>query len=201
LRPREMAPGAEWIWVDSLTELLEVKDAGGYLDLCFEMNKERIDALSVLLPSPVIVNAVVPTLEEIGQPFVRINGWPGFLSRPLAEIALKKGEHDQRIRLLLESFSWSFKQVPDTTGMVSARILAMIINEAYYTLEENISTEAEIDTAMKLGTNYPHGPFEWARMIGLEKVHALLRRLRQTDPRYTISAALIKRLEKGGHAL
>jgi 3-hydroxyacyl-CoA dehydrogenase len=45
----------------------------------------------------------------------------------------------------------------------------MIINEAYFALEDNVSTKAETDIAMKLGTNYPYGPFEWGQLIGLKK--------------------------------
>ena len=37
-------------------------------------------------------------------------------------------------------------------------------------LGENVSTRDEIDTAMKLGTNYPFGPFEWAEKIGLKNI-------------------------------
>ena len=60
----------------------------------------------------------------------------------------------------------------------------MIVNEAYYTLQEEVSTKEEIDTAMKLGTNYPYGPFEWSELIGLDKIHLLLTRLGNTDDRY-----------------
>ena len=42
--------------------------------------------------------------------------------------------------------------------------------------------------AMKLGTNYPYGPFEWADKIGLENVCELLKAVyRDTgDPRYKL---------------
>ena len=42
----------------------------------------------------------------------------------------------------------------------------MIINEAFLALQEGVSTKEEINTAMKLGTNYPLGPFEWVEKIG-----------------------------------
>ena len=74
--------------------------------------------------------------------------------------------------------------------MLSARIIAMIINEAYYTLEAGISSKAEIDTAMKLGTNYPYGPFEWGEKIGLKNIYMLLFELSKTDDRYIVSTAL-----------
>ena len=68
----------------------------------------------------------------------------------------------------------------------------MIINEAYFALEDNVSSKTEIDTAMKLGTNYPFGPFEWVGLIGNKNVLALLQQLYATDSRYKPSELLIK---------
>ena len=68
----------------------------------------------------------------------------------------------------------------------------MIINEAYFAVEDNVSSKTEIDTAMKLGTNYPHGPFEWAGLIGNKNILALLQQLYVTDRRYKPSELLIK---------
>ncbi len=45
---------------------------------------------------------------------------------------------------------------------------------------------------MKLGTNYPFGPFEWSEIIGLRKIHDLLMALSETDKRYTPAPLLIK---------
>ena len=50
----------------------------------------------------------------------------------------------------------------------------MIINEAFYAAGESIATKEDIDTAMKLGTNYPKGPFEWASEIGIIELYNLL---------------------------
>ena len=72
-------------------------------------------------------------------------------------------------REALHALAKQHTQVPDEPGFIAARIIAMIINEAYYAKGEQISSEADIDIAMKLGTNYPLGPFEWARLIGLKK--------------------------------
>jgi 3-hydroxybutyryl-CoA dehydrogenase len=69
-------------------------------------------------------------------------------------------------------------------------VIAMIINEAYFALGDAISTPAEIDTAMKLGTNYPYGPFEWGEKIGLLQVYQLLAKLAEDNSRYTAAPAL-----------
>ena len=58
--------------------------------------------------------------------------------------------------------------VADTPGLVAARLLACLINEAAFTLQEGVATAEAIDTAVKLGLNYPFGPLEWADAIGPE---------------------------------
>jgi hypothetical protein len=48
-------------------------------------------------------------------------------------------------------------------GFTLPRTLAMIVNEAYFALAENVATKADIDRAMVYGVNYPAGPFQWAQ--------------------------------------
>ena len=74
--------------------------------------------------------------------------------------------------------------MPDIAGFITPRIVVSIINEAHIALEEKVSNETEIDTAMKLGTNYPYGPFEWNELIGPEKVYNLLDALSKEHERY-----------------
>ena len=82
--------------------------------------------------------------------------------------------------------------VADEPGLVSARIIAMIINEAWFAVGDEVSSREEIDTAMKLGTNYPFGPFEWATAIGAGNILELLNKLTVTDKRYQPAPLLIK---------
>ena len=89
-------------------------------------------------------------------------------------------------------FNRTAEWVPDLPGFISARVVCMIINEAWFSLAEEVSTPGEIDTAMKLGTNYPMGPFEWGRVIGLERVYGLLDKLSKENTRYT-PANLLKK--------
>jgi 3-hydroxybutyryl-CoA dehydrogenase len=69
--------------------------------------------------------------------------------------------------------------------------VAMIINEAWLSFGEGVSAKEEIDVAMKLGTNYPYGPFEWCNIIGPKKVYSLLNELSKTNLRYQ-PASLLK---------
>ncbi|MEP7109976.1 MAG: 3-hydroxyacyl-CoA dehydrogenase family protein [Ferruginibacter sp.] len=140
--------------------------------------------------NPVLINAVSFTLTDIkaAANVVRINGWNGFLSRSAWEMA---GSNDNSVKRVFAALGKQIIQVPDEPGFVSARVIAMIINEAYFALEDKISSREEIDIAMKLGTNYPYGPFEWASIIGVDKIFALLQKLYKHDTRY-LPANLLK---------
>jgi 3-hydroxybutyryl-CoA dehydrogenase len=80
---------------------------------------------------------------------------------------------------------------PAQATAVQLRILACIINEAYYALGEGVATAADIDTAMRLGTNYPRGPLAWGEVLGLDVVRSALRGLQTMDPaRYALAPRL-----------
>ena len=51
-------------------------------------------------------------------------------------------------------------------GSATERILLGIVNEAYRALGDGVATEADIDTALKLGAGHPLGPFERATRLG-----------------------------------
>ena len=63
---------------------------------------------------------------------------------------------------------------------IFARVLGGVINEAMWAVTEGVASAKDIDLAMKLGTNYPHGPIEWAHRIGLDRVQQLLEALNET---------------------
>ncbi|HOU40663.1 MAG TPA: 3-hydroxyacyl-CoA dehydrogenase family protein [Promineifilum sp.] len=73
-----------------------------------------------------------------------------------------------------EEFWRGLKQEPvrvaDGPGLVRARTVCCLINEAASVLMEEVAVAADIDLAMRLGTNYPHGPLAWADRIGLDVV-------------------------------
>lgn len=180
------------VLVRTVEEAEGYPDAHLYIDLDFANVPDRKRSLSRLLPKPVLVNAVVSTHQQLEYPFIRINGWPGFLERPLHELVTPDTKTADVISELYKQLGRECRIVSDTPGMISARILATIINEAWYTWEEEVSKKEEIDTAMRLGTNYPMGPFEWGERIGLENIAGLLTVLARENERYTPSASLLK---------
>ena len=164
-------------------------DSSIVFDLLFENTRERISLLKKFLPRPVFINAVTDTLAVIGQPFIRINAWPTFLKRHITEMSALP-EQEKVVQDVCKQLGWDYKLVPDITGMISARIISTIINEAYYTLNEGVSTRDEIDIAMKTGTNYPYGPFEWSKKIGLKNIYDLLHQLSKENILYEVSTLL-----------
>lgn len=191
------------IHINHLKKIDEIKGPPlcyAYFDLSFEPTPERLKIYESLSPAPVFINCVHLTHEELHKiagfhpeiselsNTVRINAWPTFLKRNILEIA----ETSMKIDDVFKNLNWKYEIVPDIPGCITPRVISMIINEAYMALDEKVSTKEEIDTAMKLGTNYPYGPFEWSRIIGLKNVYDLLLVLAGTDSRYQPSSLLQK---------
>lgn len=59
-------------------------------------------------------------------------------------------------------------------GFIYPRTAAMIINEAFFALEDGLAKKEDIDSAMLFGVNYPIGPFELAKKVGAQAVVTLL---------------------------
>lgn len=170
---------------------METGDADAFFDLLFEDNGPVFKGMG---EQPVFVNSVIKTNSALPSHYIRINAWNGFLGRGILEVVDTGTAFCKRGFGVLESLGWQYHPVPDTPGMISARIIAMIINEAYFGLGEEISKKEEIDIAMKAGTNYPYGPFEWAEKIGLNRIYALLLELEKGDQRYAVAPALEKEI-------
>ena len=178
-------------WISRPDEFSQFHKADAYIDLLFDYNAERIELLKKLLSKPVFINAVTGTLEDLPENFIRINGWTTFLKRPIVEAAASETIREEAGKIMT-AFSKKVEWTEDVPGFISARVVSMIINEAYFTLAEEVSSKQETDTAMKLGTNYPYGPFEWAEKIGLKNILALLQELNKGQQRYKPAALLEK---------
>ncbi|WP_226945729.1 hydroxyphenylacetyl-CoA thioesterase PaaI [Raoultella ornithinolytica] len=69
--------------------------------------------------------------------------------------------------------------IADYPGLLVWRTLAMLINEALDAVQKGVASPEDIDTAMRLGVNYPHGPLAWGESLGWQRVLRLLENLQQ----------------------
>jgi 3-hydroxybutyryl-CoA dehydrogenase len=122
------------------------------------------------------------------------NGLPSMLNRQYLEVSVLNDHCVPVLEKVCKELETEFLRVDDRVGMVTPRVMCMIINEAFYTVQERTASEEDIDLGMKLGTNYPMGPFEMCKKIGLKNVYELLEALYEDtkDERYKI-CPLLKR--------
>jgi 3-hydroxybutyryl-CoA dehydrogenase len=157
---------------------------------------------AVLLSSSVTVSAQEQaTWIKRPERLVGIGAWPTFAGKLLVELAPCVETGEQALRQTTRFFASLGKEiavVQDRVGMVTPRVVSMIINEACFAVGENIASAADIDTAMKLGTNYPRGPVEWGNEVGFGQVLAVLEALHRDlgDDRYRI-APVLRQLSMG----
>jgi 3-hydroxybutyryl-CoA dehydrogenase len=90
---------------------------------------------------------------------------------------------------------WTPRQMADAGGLVVARTIAMLVNEAADAVLHGVCTPEAADAAMKLGVNYPAGPFEWLAAWDIHAVVELLDHLdnQHRGERYRVSRELRQR--------
>jgi 3-hydroxybutyryl-CoA dehydrogenase len=176
-----------------------VKNYDLFIDLNFDFNSSRIRdyagnkhtifALSAVNITPEQAFAKHGLLYAAEQIF-GINAIPTFLERPCLE-ATNPFNLDPTVFENLHLTS-KIEWVKSRVGMVTPRVVFMIINEAFYTLQEGTAEKEPINTAMKLGTNYPKGPFEWCQEAGIDNVYQTLTAVYEDthDERYKLCPAL-----------
>lgn len=89
--------------------------------------------------------------------------------------------------------------LPDVPGLVVARTVAMLAAFAADAVDSGVASAADVDTAMRLGVNYPRGPYAWGELLGWHWVAGVLDALAAAeDPqRYRVSPGLRDRAADG----
>lgn len=180
-------------FVNSVTAVQQ--HAAVVIDLLFNNSEEYLKALQALQAGLVILHAPLITLQQLPGNFARINAWPGFLQRNIVE-AVASPAYKAQVEQVFQQFHKKVSFTADVVGFISPRVVAAIINEAYLSLEEGLSTRKDIDTAMKMGTNYPYGPFEWANKIGKQNLVELLQLLVEQQARYAVAPLLEQEIKE-----
>jgi 3-hydroxybutyryl-CoA dehydrogenase len=93
------------------------------------------------------------------------------------------------------ALGWEPLLMRDVPGLAVARTVAMLVNEGGDAVWQGVCDEQGADLAMKLGVNYPAGPFEWLNQVGAETVVSLLNGMfvAYRNERYRVSPLLQQR--------
>lgn len=178
----------------------DFKEYDAIFDLNFDDDPSNLEHYASLRDRAVFVNAVKLSLNEAVYAsgvkarcmLFGINALPSFLSQPKWEVSLYRKFQTPELEKIMKTFGVDYLPVEDRVGMVKPRIIFMLVNEACFTLQEGTASIEDIDLSMKLGTNYPFGPFEWCDKVGVSQVFETLAALYEDtkDERYKISPLL-----------
>lgn len=180
---------------------VEFDTLSGY-DAIFDLNADEDTSLideypydgSVVLIASAVKSQLAGMVDFLNYEggIFGMNCLPTFINKPLKEVSVLRDEDISALRDFMEKMGWEYQLVSDRIGMVTPRVICMIINEACYTVQEGTATIPDIDKSMKLGTAYPMGPFEWADKIGVKDVFETLEAMYGDtgDDRYRICPLL-----------
>ncbi|MES3034779.1 MAG: 3-hydroxyacyl-CoA dehydrogenase [Gemmatimonadota bacterium] len=109
------------------------------------------------------------------------------------------GEVRAQMESLLGSDGVGVGTIHDSAGLVTQRVVALIVNIACDIAQQGIAAPADIDLAVTLGLGYPRGPLAWGDALGASTVARILTRLHALsgDPRYRLSPWLRRRADLG----
>ena len=200
LQQKGMAKHHEVHWKTSLEEVLSLKVFDLVIDLIFDDRPEHALVYAKNPGIPVLAGMVKTSLSEIMGQYAFEQGFnimggnflPGLVNVPVTEVTVMDEGQKETLDGIMYKLGWEYALVADVTGMVTPRVICMIINEAYLAAGEGTASQEDIDTSMRLGTNYPYGPFEWSERIGIRHVYEVLKALHDVtgDDRYEVAPLL-----------
>ena len=87
----------------------------------------------------------------------------------------------------------------DSPGFIAQRVVAMIVNIGCSIAQSRTAQPADIDKAVTLGLNYPHGPLKFGDVVGVERIHRVLANMNTiyADPRYRPNIWMRRRAQLG----
>jgi 3-hydroxybutyryl-CoA dehydrogenase len=156
----------------------------------------------------VLVSTLTASVAEAAQFAPAPERVVGFATLPpLAQrraIEIQAGPRTARAAVALADAFWrrtgrATVEVGDGVGGVFPRIQALLSHEAVVALAAGVAASDEIDTAMRLGVNYPQGPLERAEAAGFEVIAAVMMGLQTEfgDPRYRLAPLLRRWIAAG----
>ncbi len=182
---------------EAFTDRTDLSAYALVIDLSLDDTPDNAASYAQYPDTPVLANVVKTSLQALAGKYnarhiIGCNWLPGFLHMPVLEVSCADAALWEKWQGIAPALGWDYARVEDLPGMVTPRVVSMIINEAYFTAAEGTASREDIDLAMKLGTNYPFGPFEWSEKIGLDQVYGILQAVKAATglPRYEICPLL-----------
>jgi 3-hydroxybutyryl-CoA dehydrogenase len=113
---------------------------------------------------------------------------------PLGRLVELTGRPQPAVERFFATLGMHAEPVADGPGLVLGRIVAQLVNEAYFALGEGAGSAEDIDAGMELGLNHPRGPLAWGELWGLDAVLAVLEGLRAEygEERWRPAPALLR---------
>ncbi|MGA7161305.1 MAG: 3-hydroxyacyl-CoA dehydrogenase family protein [Bacteroidota bacterium] len=154
-------------------------------NLDLDRKKRNLAAMDKALPetTAILSSSVVWSVLDQAQwvamkhRLVGIAALPTLISNSVVEVSPSIYTNESAVDVARRFFASVKKDiaiVQDRVGMVMPRILCQIINEAMFAVQQDVAAPKDLDTAMKLGMNFPSGPLEWGEKIGFKHVYAVL---------------------------
>ncbi len=194
----DMAAGADAdLFVEAAPEAMEIKQG------LFEAASRilRPDAVIATNTSSLSVSALAAFVSA-PERFVGIHFFNPVPVMALVEVIRGEKTSDATLavaRAYAEAVGKTAIAVSDSPGFVVNRILFPMINEAASAYAEGVASAEDIDTGMKLGTNWPMGPLALADLVGLDTTKAVLETFeRELDDAKYHPAAILGELVAAG---
>ncbi|AEP02011.1 MULTISPECIES: 3-hydroxyacyl-CoA dehydrogenase [Heyndrickxia] len=170
-----------------------------------EIKKEVFEKMDRFAPAGCILATNTSTMSptEIGSfttrpaSVIAMHFFNPVHKMPLVEIIRGLETSDETVQRA-EKMGKETVIVNEFPGFVTSRISCLVGNEAFYMLQEGVGTPEEIDKAVKLGLNFPMGPFELADLVGLDARLNNLRYLHEKLGEKYRPAPLLEKYVKAG---
>jgi 3-hydroxybutyryl-CoA dehydrogenase len=205
---RRASPARVWLEIDENTGEPggDLGPAAGLLPLLRQAGVEIVRGTAnaaatgdtLRLPSGVplcLTNGATATSAGDGRVlFDLVHDWEHARRVVIAPAADAPAEAVREATGLFQACGKLVSVVEDVAGLLVAGTVARLINEAADVVYRGEASEADVDTAMRLGANYPIGPMEWGARVGARWTLTVLRNLDGAYPtgRYRPSPLLVR---------
>ena len=199
--PESSAPPARPTSVWIAPDAPSLKEMIGRLNVKSESGaKPSPDALCLV--APIGKDATTAALEHglDAERTVAVDPLFGFTKRrTIMTTPITKSAYRAMAHGLLAADGVPVSVIKDSPGFVAQRVVAHIVNVGCDIAQQNIATPEDLDRAVMLGLNYPHGPLAMGDAVGAAKILAVLEAMYDfyKEPRYRPSPWLTRRARLG----